>query len=137
MPTPKLTDRQKDILRFLAERYMSDGRMSERVSVGNIQRLDSETEGDIKNTLLYFQRMGWVKWATNESVSVQSAAADFIHQLDNPTPKNHLTELTVWWFSARWRAAVTLVTIVLPLCVQWIEMIQIILRWIEVLPEPK
>lgn len=133
MPQPNLTDRQLEILRFLAERYLSDGRMSERVSARQIERADTETEGDIKNTLHFFERMGWVRWATNESVSVQSAAADFVHQLDNPELKNHFTEWTIWWFSSRWRAAVTVVTIILPLVVKWIEMVQTVLCWTGVL----
>ena len=78
--------------------------------------------------------MGWVEWADNQSVDVQQSTATYIHQLDNPEPTNYLKDLTEWWFSSRWRASVTIVTILLPLIVQWIEMIQTVLRWMGILP---
>lgn len=135
MPQPILTSRQLETLRFLADRYLSAGRMAERVRAQEIPRADSESEGDVKTRLSFFQRMGWVEWATNESVNVKPAAVDYIHQLDNPEPKNYLTEWTVWWFSSRWRAVVSIITIVLPLLVKWIEMIKTVLRWTGLTPD--
>ena len=85
---------------------------------------------EIQSVVQRFAGYGLVEWETNESVRMNLSIVELIHQLDNPPAPDYWKALYRWWFKSRWRVAITVIGVVLPLLVQWKEMIQQPFEWI-------
>jgi hypothetical protein len=124
------SEREIRFLKFLRDKYLSKGTMSHYVQTPMVPKEGAETAGDVKDMICKFERLKLVVWETTDSFSIKPSVLDVLHEIENPPIKNHLTEWTSWWFGVPWRAAISLIAIILPLIVQWIEMIKTVLKWI-------
>jgi hypothetical protein len=120
----ELTPREQRLINALAARFQSSERMPEFIRIDEIKRETDETITDIENLVDKFVRLQLVEWHGNNTLRILPAILLPSHQIRNPPTPNYLTEITKWWFSSMWRALIAVFIILLPLIVQWIEMIQ-------------
>jgi len=125
-----LTTREKDFVIDLATRYERNEYRPNVVEFDSIVRPPNETEQEFKNLLAKFERLGCVHWPSGKSFTVLNHVREFAHDVLHPPIPNYFASLTQWWFATRWRAIITLTVVLLPLIVQWIEMLQKILEWL-------
>ncbi len=124
-----LDDREKRFAVQLAERYESRTSQAEFILVADINRESNESDQDIDVLIQKFERLGLVKWHGQGKLIIQPTVLSVADQISNPPTPNYLNEITKWWFAARWRAAITVFFIFLPLLFQWYEMLQGLLSW--------
>ena len=127
----KFSEREIRFLTFLRDRYLSPQSMSHYVQTSEVPRENDETTAEIKNIISKFERFKLLKWETTGAFSIQESLVELVHDIENPPARNHLSEWTIWWFGKPWRAAISAVVIILPLIVQWIEMLKTMLDWIR------
>ena len=127
--TAEFSDEEQIVLRFLADRFHAGGNWFEVDSVPIPEGCDEQWRDRVLGRLLNY---GLIISEASGSFKIRSTIAPFLHQLDNPRKKNYWKELLDWWFSSRWRVAITAFAVVLPLLVQWIVMIKTVLGWIGV-----
>jgi len=128
--TLSLTPREQRFANAMAIRFQSTDHLPEFVNIPDVETEQNETRQDIVNIVSKFVRFNLLAWDSNDSFEILPALLTVSHKLNNQPVPNHLSDLTSWWFSAKWRAVVTVFVIILPLLVQWIEMIQQCLSWI-------
>lgn len=128
----RLSAHEINVLRFLSSHYQQS---SDRLDINAIPGIEEIPDSERGDFLDRFCRLGFVKWASNASVKIQPVVVDAVYDLDHPPVVNQWSKLIQWWFSASWRAYLTAAVVVLPLLVQWIQMIQTVLSWIGVVQE--
>ncbi|MEO9933351.1 hypothetical protein [Rhodopirellula bahusiensis] len=124
------TDDEKEVLRFLDERFHAGAKWVDVSSVPLPNGCDEQWRDRIVSRL---ETYGLIRFDSNSSFVLDPRIAELVYQLNNPPKPNYWKSTIEWWFSAKWRAAITVLTILLPLIVQWVEMIKTVLRWIGVL----
>lgn len=122
----QLTDLECAAVRFLAERYQQS---HDDVCIADIPGVATLPPVDQPTFIDRLCHRELVNWASDGSVSVLPLTVNVAYQLDHPPVVNQWTQLLQWWFAARWRAALTALLVILPLLVQWIQMIQTVLSW--------
>jgi hypothetical protein len=127
----KFSEREIRFLTFLRDRYLTSKSMSHYVQTTEVPRESDETIDQIKNMISKFARFNVLKWETTGAFSIQQSLIELVHEIENPPARNHLSEWTIWWFGKPWRAAISAVAIILPLIVQWIEMLKTVLDWVS------
>ena len=127
----KFSEREIRFLSFLRDRYLTSTSMSHYVPTTEVPRENDETADEIKNMISKFTRFNLLKWETTGAFSIQHSLIELVHEIENPPARNHLSEWTIWWFAKPWRAAISVVAIILPLIVQWIEMLKTTLAWLR------
>ncbi len=69
----------------------------------------------------------------NDFIRISERGLKFLHNLDNPPPKDYWADITVWFKSKWWSIPFFVLIVVIPLIVSWIE----ITGWIvELLTTP-
>lgn len=124
-----LSGHEQEALRFLAKQY---DQSSQYASANQLPCFAVIGREETKAMLDRFSRLRLVEWHTNESVRVLPSVLELIHDLDNPPSPNYWKELFDWWFKSKWRVAISAFVVLLPLVVQWIEMITKVLSWVGV-----
>jgi hypothetical protein len=122
----RLSDRECDVLRFLSAQYQNSSQDVDIADIPGLSDLPVEQRAPFIDRL---RQRGFVDWFCEASITILPSVVDTVYEMDHPPVVNEWTAMIQWWFSARWRAAVTAVAVVLPLIVQWIQMIQTVLSW--------
>ena len=120
---------EQEVLRFLAGRF-HEGNPS--CKIPDIPVPEGFDEQQMSSTIHRLNNYGIVDRRTNIHVNIQPGIVKVIEKLDNPDTPNYWSKAIEWWFSKRWRAAVTIFVVLLPLVVQWIEMVGTVLRCLGV-----
>ena len=53
-----------------------------------------------------------------------------LYQLDNQESPDYWKSWLTWWFASRWRTVFAVAVVLLPLIVQWVEMVGKVLSWV-------
>ncbi|GAB5405487.1 MAG: hypothetical protein Aurels2KO_37180 [Aureliella sp.] len=118
-------DEQQAIL-ALAEYYEGT---SEHCDLAHIKLPNGRDLDWMREFCSRLERLQLVGFRGHTHVTIMLVAAS---TLKNPKAPDYWAEWYAWWFAARWRTAITVLVVLLPFIVQWIEMIQKILAWLGI-----
>lgn len=121
------TDDEVATLRFLSQRFHSGSRWIDIQAIPIPADCDDSWRDRLVLRLVNY---GLVEYDSVSSLVIHPKVAEVVHQIDHPPQPNYWKLLIAWWFAARWRVAVTAFVVILPLMVQWIEMLRTIHAWI-------
>lgn len=127
-----LSDAEIDVARFLAQHFREKGKF-DYVAYSDFPNYEELGEQQAANIAQRFKSFGWVGSVAAGTFKVEPAILDIAYQLDNPPPKDYWKRTVTWFRSNRWSVPFVLILIVLPLLVQWVEMIKTLLRWVRIL----
>ena len=127
----EFSDDEKVVVRFIAERFHNGGNWFDVESVPLPDGCDESWRYRILGRL---KNYGLIASSSEGSYDIRATIAPILEQMDNPPKPNYWRHLLEWWFASKWRTTVTAFVIILPLLVQWVVMIQTVLKWIGVGP---
>jgi hypothetical protein len=125
-----LTPREQHLVCLTADRYQSTDTLAGFLLISDIPMEDGETRNQIVDLADKLVRLGFLEHFDNVKLKILPSVIHAANQIRNPPVRNYFNEITKWWFSARWRAIITVLFVVLSAIVQWIEMLQQCLMWL-------
>lgn len=129
MPIAKgmqLTEDEKAAVLFLADRYrQSRG----EVDIDEIPGMKSLGPMEAQSFVNQLCRRGFAERSSDGFVSALPPTMEVAHDIEHPPVANQWNRLIQWWFASWWRTAIAAIAVILPLLVQWIQMIRTILAW--------
>jgi len=133
MNEPHLDDYEKEVVRFLAEKCDDEWgewdvvHMKEfpRFKEVGKDRVQTVTKGLLKRGLLT-RRASLLE----DGLYISCDVHDLVLLLANPPPADYWKSVITWFRSRWWSIPVLVIAVLLPLMVQWVEMIKTLLRWI-------
>ncbi len=125
-----LNDREQEVARWLAKRFEKGGNLFDITSLCAEFRISQE-EG--LSIIQRFDRYGFISAVSSTTAEIEPTVMDVVDQLENPPLRDYWAELAAWFRSKRWSVLVVILLIVLPLLVQWVEMLGTLLRWLNML----
>ena len=131
---PSFTEEELRCLRFLAERYDSGDRRSWFVRPSELPGYETLGDAKIREFITRFKKYNLVQSNSIDTYRPTDKVHEILASIDNPQPPNEWNDLVAWWFKSKWRTGIAVVTVLLPLIVQWISMIRTVLEWIGVVP---
>ena len=118
---------EPETLQELARRYHD---VATWVGLSDLPHTEQDNLDRKHRFIRRLENYGLIDFDTTDSFEIQPELALVVDKIDNPPVPNYWKELIRWWFASRWRAGVTAVAVLLPLLVQWVQMIQIVLSWV-------
>ncbi len=125
--TVTFEDEEQAVLRFLADIFHKGNNRCVFREIPLPEKCDEQWRD---KTLQRFANYGLVKWQTTAHIEIKPKLLEVVDKLNNPKKPNYWKKTLEWWFASRWRAAITIAVVILPLLVQWVEMIRTVLKWI-------
>ena len=126
--TISFEDEEQEVMRFLAKRFHAGNSGCKTTDIPLPNGFDDKW---LWSTIQRLNNYGMVDRKTNIHIDIKPKLLEAVERLNNPETPNYWKKAIEWWFSTRWRAAATIVAVILPLLVQWIEMIRTVLRWMS------
>ena len=138
MALPRLDDDEKDVLRYLAQRFHNGEKFA---GLGDYPRYGELGEKRMKVIVRKFCNYEWLHLRKKEiggviwdrSYEIDGLLLEAVEQLDNPPPKDYWKGVTVWFKSKPWSIPVFLVLVATPLVATWFDLIAKVLRWVGVI----
>ena len=106
-----LSDRDLRCVKWLAERAKTEKRQPAHVFNDEIPIEDGESRRDIIDLIQRLILADLVSWADTGSFYVKLSLLDYAHELNNPPPRDYVTDWKMWWFSKPILAASVLLVI--------------------------
>ena len=127
--TVSFEDEEQVVLRFLAKRFHAGGNWGSFDCIPMPDGCDEQWRSKLIHRL---NNYGIIRITSTGSFDIRPLVCEVVDKLDNPVKPNYWKKSLDWWFSAKWRAAITIFVVLLPLLVQWIEMIRTVLTWLGI-----
>lgn len=121
-------DREVELILALADHF---DRKEESCNVSDLPGFGEDPRA-VEAMLMRFRRLHLTKFESMSGTTVR-ILPDLVavaYRLRNPPKPNHWQDFIEWWFSKKWSIPVTLVAVVLPLLVQWVEMLKAVVGWV-------
>jgi hypothetical protein len=122
-----LDDYEEEVVRFLAKRFDGGGKW---VGEGEFPRSEEVGPDKIGTVAGRFINHGWLESQSSDSWTILREVLDVAEGLDHPPPKDYWKGVITWFRGKWWSIPILVIAVVLPLAVQWMEMIVTLIKWI-------
>ena len=121
-------EQETDILYWFGEQYDVGNVKLHFTEMPQFKKLERKGLIPILNR---FECYGLIECKGNTCVILQPSILHEIDRLKNPPPRDYWKEISIWFRSRPWSIPVFVVLVVLPLIVQWIEMINKVINYFQ------
>ncbi len=134
MDEPVLDDYEKELVRWLAQKYLDhEGGMISVADFPRYQEVGRERAFDARERLT---NAGLIEGVASWEIEVLPACVELVRQWDNPPPEplpDYRDKLSKWFWSKPWSVPVLVVLVGLLAIVTWIGMIKTVLEWFGII----
>ena len=137
MAMSPLDDDEKDVLRYLAQRFHNGEKRAELEQYPRTAELGWDRVLEIARR---FRNYGWLHEREQDTgimwmrwFDLDGQLVEAVDELDNPPPKDYWKGIAVWFKSKPWSIPVFLVLVATPLVATWFDLIAKLLRWVGVM----
>jgi hypothetical protein len=127
-----LTDYEKEVVLFLAERWESPDQDLKEILVKEFPHYSKDSAALVNQVIEQFIANNWLE-NYHPGVRVKSAIREVAHELRNPPLIDYWASLATWFRSKWWSVPVMLVVVGLPAIYGYYEMIHKLCEWFGIL----
>ncbi|MGO9115607.1 MAG: hypothetical protein ACLP9L_40890 [Thermoguttaceae bacterium] len=130
MDEPILDDYEKELVRWLAQKYLDrEGNLVNVITFPRFQEIGQERAFAARKVLT---DAVLIKGVGSWEIEVLPSSVALVKQWDNPPPEplpDYRDKLSKWFWSKPWSVPVLVVLVGLPAIVTWIGMVKTVLEW--------